>query len=84
MSMYMDKIKRMLKKELENIADKSELSAADVVAIQEITSSIKNICRIHEMEEHEANEVGLPMYSEEDRKALLRVADLMREEYGDR
>lgn len=47
----LENLREMLCKELDEIADKREMSAGDLDAIQKLTSSIKNIYKIEMLED---------------------------------
>ena len=52
MSMYaLEDLKELLCKELDEIAEKKELSAGDLETVQKLTSSIKNIHKIEMLED---------------------------------
>lgn len=55
---YMEDLKEMLCKELEEIAQKGELSAGALDTVQKLTSSIKNIDKIEMLEEGGYSEDG--------------------------
>ena len=48
---YIEKIKKMLCRELDAYATKSELSMADVEAIHTLTDSVKNLDKIEMLED---------------------------------
>ena len=60
---YMEKIKRMLCKELEEYGEQKSISAADVEMIHKLTDTIKNLDKI-EMLEDDGYSGHYPMYDD--------------------
>lgn len=62
---YMNKIKKMLCKELEEYGEKNSISAADVEMIHKLTDTIKNIDKIGMLEDEDGYSEHYPMYDED-------------------
>lgn len=62
---YMNKIKKMLCKELEEYGEKNSISASDVEMIHKLTDTIKNIDKIGMLEDEDGYSEHYPMYDED-------------------
>lgn len=59
---YMNKIKKMLCKELEEYGERSKLTASDLEMIHKLTDTIKNLDKIEMLEEDEGYSEHYPYY----------------------
>lgn len=69
---YMNKIKKMLCKELEEYGEKNSISASDVEMIHKLTDTIKNIDKIGMLEDDEGYSEHYPMYDEDKGSSYAR------------